>query len=99
MPNMPARRRSAPTVRFNSFEIFATGVRAFECAFKARKSSLVQGRIMRREAFAGTDFFVVVFLAVAFFANFNPPIVRPIYILAYSLYQLSEAAVLGAASR
>lgn len=30
IPRIPARRRSAPTVRFISFEILATGVRALE---------------------------------------------------------------------
>jgi hypothetical protein len=36
--------RSAGTVRFKSFETFATGVRAFECAFRLRRSAAVHSR-------------------------------------------------------
>lgn len=46
-----ARRRSAPTVGFISLEIFATGVRVLECAFKVRTSSFVQSLITRRRGF------------------------------------------------
>jgi hypothetical protein len=70
---MPARRRSAPTVRFISFEIFATGVRALECAFSARMSSFVHGLITRRADLGDAAFFAAVFFAIAFFAKFNAP--------------------------
>jgi hypothetical protein len=36
--------RNAPTVRFINFDIFATGVLAFEWAFSARWSPLVHER-------------------------------------------------------
>ncbi len=47
IPSIPARRRSAPTVRFISFEIFSTGVLALECALRLRTSSFVHGFITR----------------------------------------------------
>lgn len=36
--------RSAPTVRFVSFDILSTGVLAFECAFSSFRSALVHSR-------------------------------------------------------
>jgi hypothetical protein len=60
---MPARRRSAPTVRFKARDTLVTGVRAFECAFNARTSSLVHGLITRRAVFGA-------FAAFTFFAGF-----------------------------
>src|ERR1700748_3127739 len=51
-PRIPALRRSAPTVRFITFETLVTGVRAFECAFSVRTSSFVHGLMTRRAVFA-----------------------------------------------
>lgn len=68
IPSMPARRRNAPTVRFISFEIFATGVCAFECAFNVRISSFVHDLITRRVAFGGAILFAAT--AVVFFTGF-----------------------------
>jgi hypothetical protein len=56
---MPALRRNAPTVRFMALETLVTGVRAFECAFSARTSSLDQGRITGRAAFGAFTAFEV----------------------------------------
>jgi ammonia channel protein AmtB len=63
---MPALRRSAPTVRFISFDTLVTGVRAFEWALSVLTSSLVHGLIARRADFAG---FMVFALFVALFAT------------------------------
>jgi hypothetical protein len=60
-----------PTVRFISFEIFSTGVRALECAFRVRTSSFVQGLMTRRADLAGAVFFAAVFFIVAFITNFD----------------------------
>jgi hypothetical protein len=60
-------------VRFISFDIFATGVRAFECAFRVRTSSFVHGLITRRADLAGAAFFAAAFFPIVFFANFDPP--------------------------
>ncbi len=70
IPKIPARRRSAPTVRFISLEIFATGVRALEWALRLRTSSFVHGLITRRAVlddavFFATSFFVGAFLAIS----------------------------------
>jgi hypothetical protein len=65
---IPARRRKAPIVRFISFEIFATGVLAFECALSVRTSSLVHGITSRRAVFAEDFFGALLFFVVAFFA-------------------------------
>src|ERR1700679_3831644 len=67
MPRIPALRRSAPTVRFMTFDTLTTGVRALECALSSRKSSFVHGRTTRRVDFAGfTDLTVFALLAVFF---------------------------------
>src|ERR1700722_15750926 len=62
MPRMPALRRSAPTVRFMTFDTLTTGVRALEWALRVRKSSFVHGLMTRRVALATfvdlTDFAV-----------------------------------------
>jgi hypothetical protein len=50
MPSRNAFCRSAPGVRFIALEILTTGVLAFECALRLRKSSFVQGLLMRRFA-------------------------------------------------
>jgi hypothetical protein len=65
---MPALRRSAPTVRFMTFDTWATGVRAFECALRVRKSSFVQGLMTRRALLAAL---VILFGLTTFFANFT----------------------------
>lgn len=74
MPSIPARRRNAPTVRFISLEIFATGVRAFECAFRARTSSFVHGLMTRRTDLTGAAFFAGTFFEIAFLTNIESPI-------------------------
>jgi hypothetical protein len=52
MPMLDACCRSAPAVRFISFEILATGVRLFECFRSSARSALVQGaRLPGRFAF------------------------------------------------
>ena len=53
-------------MRFISFDIFATGVRALECAFNARTSSFVQGLTTRRAGLVDAVFFAVDFLVAAF---------------------------------
>jgi hypothetical protein len=65
MPSFSAFWRNEPSVRFVSLEIFATGVRAFECARNSFTSSLVYSR--RRTTFFLAD------LATCW----RPPRVRP----------------------
>ena len=64
---MPALRRSAPTVRFITFDTLATGVRAFECALSVFTSSFVHGLMTRRAdftAFTGFALFTAFFKAL-----------------------------------
>jgi hypothetical protein len=47
MPMLDACCRSAPIVRFISFEILVTGIRLFECLRSSAWSALVQGTRLR----------------------------------------------------
>ena len=52
---MPALRLRAPSVRFIALAIFATGVRAFECALSSLTSSFDHGLRCAVVFFAGTN--------------------------------------------
>jgi hypothetical protein len=55
IPRIPALRLSAPSVRFIALAIFATGVRAFECALSSLTSSFDQGLRCAVVFFVGTN--------------------------------------------
>ena len=55
IPRIPALRLRAPSVRFIALAIFATGVRAFECALSSLTSSFDQGLRCAVVFFVGTN--------------------------------------------
>jgi len=81
IPSLSAFCRSDPSVRFVSFTILATGVRAFECALNSLTSAFVYSR--------RTDFLAVFFVS---FATYFSSICEGAYYHRYPEPQPSSAS-------